>query len=118
MKITKTMKLVSTMLLLFAAVALAQPAHASARTDAVLAGSTDAYTSVFQGGAPAIVRVSGDGDTVLVLSVYDQNGHLIGRDTCRYNDCVVSWRPIWTGPFAIRISNLGSVYNNYTIVTI
>ncbi|HTT25265.1 MAG TPA: hypothetical protein VMG82_40500 [Candidatus Sulfotelmatobacter sp.] len=118
MKVMKTVKLVSTMFLMCAAFAFAQSAHAAVHTDVVLAGGTDSYRSSFQGGQPAQISVRGDGDTFLVLSVYDQNGHLIGSDTCRYNDCSVSWTPLWTGPFTIAIQNLGSVYNDYTVVTV
>lgn len=79
----------------------------------VSAHSTDVYRIVFRGGEPAIVVVSGDGDTDLDLYVHDENGNLIAVDDDMTDDCIVRWTPRWTGPFTIRIVNRGSVYNQY-----
>lgn len=86
-------------------------------SDRVKAGYTDTWTINFRGGEVAYVLVSGDGDTDLDLYVYDENGNLIDSDTDRSDDCVASFTPRWTGAFKIRIKNLGSVYNNYILVT-
>ncbi len=85
--------------------------------DRVLAGHTDVYTINFRGGEQAMVIVSGDGDTDLDLYVYDENGNLIDSDTDNTDQCVCTFTPRWTGPFTIRIKNLGRVYNQYTLVT-
>jgi hypothetical protein len=79
----------------------------------VEAYSTDVFRLRFEGGEAAWVGVVGDGDTELVLSVYDANGHLIASD--RGSRCVVAWTPRWTGSFTIKVRNLGSVYNEYRI---
>lgn len=85
--------------------------------DRVNARSTDTYTIRFRGGEPALVIVSGDGDTDLDLYVYDENGNFIASDTDSSDDCVVTFNPRWTGPFKIKIKNYGNVYNNYVLVT-
>lgn len=90
---------------------------AKVHTDTVQPGTIDNYTIAFRGGEAAAVGISGDGDTDLDLFVYDENGNLIGSDTDRSDDCIVRWSPRWTGPFRIKIKNLGRVYNRYVLVT-
>lgn len=85
--------------------------------DTVRAHSTDSYSIRFRGGESAIVTVSGDGDTDLDLYVYDENGNLIDSDTDRTDQCICTFNPRWTGPFTIRIKNLGNVYNRYVLRT-
>lgn len=85
--------------------------------ECVLAHDTDVYRIRFRGGQSACVYVSGDGDTDLDLYVYDENGNLIGSDTDYTDECIVTWNPIWTGPFTIKIKNRGSVRNYYSIAT-
>lgn len=75
------------------------------------------YYCQFWANEIAEVAVSGDGDTDLDLYVYDENGNLIDSDTDYTDDCYVRFVPAWTGTFAIKIVNRGSVYNNYAIVT-
>lgn len=87
------------------------------RRDRVSARSTDIYNVTFQGGRPAIIRVSGDGDTDLDLYVYDENGNLIVSDTDTTDECLVMWTPRWTGRFRIKVSNMGRIYNNYILLT-
>lgn len=84
--------------------------------DSVNARSTDTYRISFRGGERACVIVSGDGDTDLDLYVYDENGNLVGKDVDNTDDCVVVWNPRWTGPFTIKIKNLGNVYNRYAMM--
>jgi hypothetical protein len=80
----------------------------------VRAHSTDRFNPItFRAGEEATVIVQGDGDTVLHLRVFDQNGNLIDEDTCRYDRCVANWTPEWTGPFYVTVENLGGVYNEY-----
>ncbi|WP_250631667.1 hypothetical protein [Rhodoflexus caldus] len=83
----------------------------------VLALSTDTYAVRFTGGSRAYVAINGDGDTDLDLFVYDENDNLIAKDDDHLDRCVVEWYPKWTGPFVIKVKNLGRVYNNYRIVT-
>jgi hypothetical protein len=87
------------------------------RSDRVLAHSADNYTIVFRGGEVARIAVSGDGDTDLDLYVYDENGAQIASDRDSTDDCLVCWVPRWTGPFRVRVVNLGRVYNNYVLTT-
>lgn len=83
----------------------------------VLAGYTDLYTVSFRGGEQAAVLVDGDGDTDLDLYVSDENGNQICSDTDRSDTMLCAWTPAWTGPFQIRIKNLGGVYNTYSLAT-
>ncbi len=85
--------------------------------DRVLGGYTDTWKITFRGGETAYVCVIGDGDTDLDLYVYDENGNFITSDTDGTDNCVVSFNPKWTGVFYIKIKNLGSVYNKYSIIT-
>lgn len=85
--------------------------------DSVNAGATDTYNIRFRGGELAMVIVSGDGDTDLDLSIYDENGNFITSDTDGTDDCVVSFTPRWTGNFKVKIKNYGRVYNSYVLVT-
>lgn len=88
--------------------------------DRILARGTDWFGRqdlVFVGGEPARIGVRGDGDTDLDCWVYDENDRLIDSDTRYVDECILSWQPRWTGPFKLRIQNLGGVYNNYVLVT-
>lgn len=76
----------------------------------------DIYTVVFNGGEPAAVAISGDGDSDLDLEVYDQNGNLICKADGPSDDEICRWNPRWTGPFRIRVVNLG-IANEYRLLT-
>lgn len=75
---------------------------------------TDSFRVTFRGGERAVVTVSGDGDSDLDLFVYDENGNLICKDDDRTDDMVCGFSPKWTGPFTIRVRNLG-IANQYVI---
>lgn len=94
--------------------AVGGPKYALSR---VGAGGTDVYHISFRTGEPAIVTISGDGDTDLDLYIFDNDGNLVDSDTDYSDDCVCAWTPIWTGQFTIRIRNRGRVYNSYVIHT-
>jgi hypothetical protein len=83
--------------------------------ECVLAHSTDTYRVTFKAGVEAMVLVSGDGDTDLDLYIYDENGNLIDSDTDSMDTMICTWTPKWTGKFTIKIKNLGSVRNYYTM---
>lgn len=85
--------------------------------DIVSARGTDAYTVMFKKMEPVIVRVSGDGDTDLDCSAADERGNVVDSDTGPSDDCYLRWTPAWTGPFRIKIRNLGKEANLYTLVT-
>ena len=79
--------------------------------------SSDTYEINFVANYLAEIAVSGDGDTDLDLYVYDGNGNLIASDTDYTDDCYVSWVPVWTGSFIIKVVNRGPVPNRYAIIT-
>ena len=85
--------------------------------ECVLAHSSDTYTHVFKGGTEAMVIVSGDGDTDLDLYIYDEYGNLVDYDIDNLDTCVCSWTPRRTATYTIKIKNLGSVRNYYTMWT-
>jgi hypothetical protein len=85
--------------------------------DTVNAYTTDIYTITFRGGEFAEIGIRGDGYPDLDLYVYDENGNLIGSDTDSTDQCYVSWTPIWTGPFQVKVRNLGPVWNHYVLLT-
>lgn len=83
----------------------------------VLAGTTDVYRVTFIGGSLAEVALTGDGDTDLDLSIYDEHGSLVCDDFGPTDDAYCSWVPRWTGLFRIHVENLGDVYNRYRLAT-
>ena len=83
----------------------------------VLAGTTDVYRVTFIGGSLAEVALTGDGDTDLDLSIYDEHGSLVCDDIGPTDDAYCSWVPRWTGLFRIHVENLGDVYNTYRLAT-
>jgi len=61
------------------------------------------------------VVVDGDGDTDLDVFVYDAvTGRFLGADDDYTDYCIVSGRTD-SGWIIVRVVNLGSVYNEYTI---
>jgi len=74
------------------------------------------YTVNFKGGERADVKVSGDGSSDLDLFVYDQNGNEVCRSRTYGDDEHCSFKPIWSGPFMIKIVNEGRYSNDYTII--
>jgi hypothetical protein len=84
----------------------------------VLAHDTDHFNVTFRADEEATVMISGDNDTDLDFYIYDENGNLITSDTDSTDDCVLTFTPKWTGEFRIEVKNLGSVYNEYSIVVL
>lgn len=83
----------------------------------VNANSTDVYNIVFEEQRLATVRVSGDGSTDLDCYVYDNNDNLVGEDVNSLDECLIMFTPKWTGKFKVKIRNLGSQPNEYSIHT-
>jgi hypothetical protein len=71
----------------------------------------------FRGGEPAVVYVSGDGDSDLDLFVYDETGQMVASATGPRDECVVRWQPERQGRFRIEVRNLGSASNWYWMAT-
>jgi len=83
----------------------------------ILGNSNDYYDINFIEGRLAEIVVRGDGDTDLDLYVFDSNGHLIVQDADYTDRCYVSWVPLWTGRYTVKIVNRGPILNNYYLVT-
>jgi hypothetical protein len=90
------------------------PAH---HIDQVRASDTDTYSLTFRGDELAEIAISGDGDTDLDLYIYDENDNLTCRSTRSGDDEYCQWTPRWTGKFTVRVKNLGTVYNEYSLYT-
>jgi hypothetical protein len=82
----------------------------------VKGGFTDQFVMKFEGGEPAAVQISGDGDSTLDLYVYDENGNRVCAAVGRGDDAICRWNPKWTGPFTVRVVNRG-IANEYSIRT-
>ncbi|MEM6784877.1 MAG: hypothetical protein AAF624_14240 [Bacteroidota bacterium] len=83
----------------------------------VPAYSTNTHYLSFRGGQRATISITGDHDTDLDFYLYDENGNLVASDTDYTDVGYFSFRPLWTGPFRLRIRNLGRVYNEYVLST-
>jgi hypothetical protein len=78
-------------------------------------GSVTYSNEWFYGGELAMVTVAGNGFTQLSVAVYDENGNFVTSNS-GYT-CMVTWTPIWTGRFTIKVTNLGGSSNLYTMRT-
>jgi hypothetical protein len=79
--------------------------------------SNDYYDVRFIAGELAEIAVRGDGDTDLDLYVFDSNGNMVAKDDDYTDRCFVSWVPLWTGRFTVKIVNRGPIVNNYWLLT-
>jgi len=79
--------------------------------------SNDYYDINFIAFELAEIAVRGDGDTDLDLYVYDSNGNMVAKDDDYTDRCYVSWVPLWTGRFTVKIVNRGPILNNYRLLT-
>ena len=75
------------------------------------------HTIEFRGGEPAVVYVSGDGDSDLDLFVYDESGQLVASATGPRDECVARWQPDRQGRFRVEVRNLGPASNWYWMAT-
>jgi len=87
------------------------------RYNYVYGNSADYYDIMFRAGELAEIVVIGDGDTDLDLYIYDSNGNMIASDYDYTDRCYVSWVPLWTGRYTVKIMNRGPILNNYYLVT-
>jgi hypothetical protein len=76
--------------------------------------TTHNLTMNFYGGKFAEVGLVGKDSSLFVLEVRDQNGNLICRDT---DPAYCSFNPIWTGPFVVKVHNVGSGLAHYRLET-
>ncbi|MEO1570261.1 MAG: hypothetical protein AAFU51_03240 [Bacteroidota bacterium] len=83
----------------------------------VSAYGTNTHYLSFRGGQRATIAITGDHDSDLDFYLYDENGNLVASDTDYTDVGYFSFRPLWTGPFRLRVRNLGNVYNEYVLST-
>jgi hypothetical protein len=75
------------------------------------------HTVEFRGGEPAVVYVSGDGDSDLDVFVYDPAGQLVASAVGPRDECVVRWTPGRQAAFRIEVRNVGAASNWYWMAT-
>ena len=83
------------------------------QTETVKANASDIYNVTLKKGETFYIDVAGDGDTDLVLFVYDENDNMGDSDVEGDDECLCVVTPKWTGKFKIKIKNYGNVYNRY-----
>ena len=71
----------------------------------------------FRGNEPAVVYVSGDGDSDLDVFVYDASGQIVASSTGPRDECIVHWIPERQGSFRVEVRNIGSAANWYWMAT-
>jgi hypothetical protein len=83
----------------------------------IVGNSRLTYAVRFIAQTPAIVYVSGDGESNLELAVYDDRGHLLASDVTRSGDCFVKWKPERSGTYRIEVRNRRDSPDWYLLVT-
>ena len=78
-------------------------------------GSVTYRPILFSSDDEGIVKVTGDGSTMLDVAVYDERGNLIIH-YAGYSPWV-SFRPYWAQGMVIKIRNLGGVPNSFSMQT-
>lgn len=83
----------------------------------ISAMSSVSYRMTPVGGYVWNVIAAGDGDTDVDMEIFDQNGNLVCRDISPWSRASCSITPAWTGPFTVRVSNLGGVWTRTLIMS-
>lgn len=68
----------------------------------------------FHGGRFAEVALAGVSSPLFVLEIRDENGNMICRDAA---PAYCSFNPIWTGPFTVKVVNVGRGLAHYKLAT-
>ena len=71
----------------------------------------------FKAGEPAVVYVSGEGDSDLDVFIYDAAGRVVTSATGPRDECVVRWIPDRQGMFRVEVRNIGAASNWYWMAT-
>jgi len=86
-------------------------------SDRLLSRSSHSYQFTFQGRKKASVAVVGDGETDLDMYIYDEAGKLVGLSDTGWDDELMYWKVNAATKYRVEVRNVGSVYNDYTIIT-
>lgn len=79
--------------------------------------SIDTYFIEFGAMQTAEVAIVGDGDTDLDLYIFDEKGQLVAKDIGVTDVGYCTWKPRRRGTYRVEVRNLGTVYNEYVILT-
>jgi len=72
-----------------------------------------------EGRKKAGIVVVGDGDGDLDAYVYDGNTRgLIGKDNGYSSNGVIAWTPRYTGPFTVKVRNIGRIGERYHVLAL
>lgn len=77
------------------------------KLDVVAANDTESYTMTLKAGVAYAIVVLGDHSTDLDFFLLDENDNVVARDTDLTDVCALRVTPRWSGPFRLRIRNLG-----------
>ncbi len=86
-------------------------------TTVIRGGAVNTASMQFEGGALAVVGISGDGATDLDLYVIDEAGKRICAAEGNGDDEICRFTPRTTGTYKVEIKNLGKVANQYLFVS-
>jgi hypothetical protein len=84
--------------------------------DKVGPGMTDSWAVLFRGERLAEISVLGGGGDIDCY-LYDEHDQLIANAADHRPTCSLSWEPLWTGEFQIKIENRSSHQVPYLILT-
>lgn len=84
-------------------------------THRVEAGGSNTHRMRVRRGQNVRVVVRGEGDANLDLFVYDPYGVEVARDTRTTGESVAYFRANAGGTFSMRVTNLGDVWNQYSL---
>src|SRR6185295_6532560 len=110
MSFTKRLSTLRSLVLAALLAGLGSQASAGTSYGRVYGGDKDYWPICLSAGDTTTAMVLGDGSTDLDLYVYDENGYLIVSDTDRTDRCLVSWIPLRTSCFVVKVVNRGRVY--------
>jgi hypothetical protein len=79
------------------------------------ANSSNTHRMRVRRGQNVRVVVAGEGDTNLDLFVYDPYGVEVSRDIRPDDNCVAYFRANAGGLYTMRVTNLGDVWNQYSL---
>jgi hypothetical protein len=85
----------------------------SASNYVVAPNQSDALSVTFRAGDPARVTIVGDGDTDLVLQVFDRDGRRMCRAVGAGDIRSCRFRASQTAPYRVEVTNIGDQPNVY-----
>jgi hypothetical protein len=79
--------------------------------------TTDVLQLAYQAGRKARLKLLGDGDTDLDIAVHDPAGKQVAVGNGPTDSEEVAWQAETTGVYTVRITNKGTIWNQYVLTT-